>query len=46
MMVFLFISIIYSKDAEQRSRNAEVVNEWQDNEVRIYNALTKEFKVI
>tara|TARA_X000000950_G_C13915180_1_gene660681 strand:- start:3264 stop:3992 length:729 start_codon:yes stop_codon:yes gene_type:complete len=45
MMVFLFISIIYSKDAEQRSRNVtEVVNEWQDNEVRIYNALTKEFK--
>lgn len=45
MMVFLFISIIYSKDAEQRSRNVtEVVNEWQDNEVKIYNALTKEFK--
>jgi outer membrane protein OmpA-like peptidoglycan-associated protein len=45
MMVFLFIAVIYAKDANQRARNVtEVVTEWQDSELAIYTALEKEFK--
>ena len=45
MMVFLFIAVIYAKDANQRARNVtEIVTEWQDSELAIYTALEKEFK--
>ena len=45
MMVFLFISIIYSRDAAKRERNVtEVVYEWQQNEAQILAALIKEFE--
>jgi len=45
MMVFLFISIIYSRDAAKRERNVtEVVYEWQQNEAQILAALVKEFE--
>jgi outer membrane protein OmpA-like peptidoglycan-associated protein len=45
MMVFLFIAIIYAKVADQRAQNVtEVVIEWQDTELEIYNALYREFK--
>ena len=42
MMVFLFIAVIYAKDANQRAQNVtEIVNEWQDTELAIYEALEK-----
>ena len=45
MMVFLFIAVIYAKDANQRAQNVtEIVNEWQDTELAIYEALEKEFR--
>ena len=45
MMVFLFIAVIYAKDADSRARNVtEIVNEWQDSELEIYRALEREFK--
>tara|TARA_Y100000589_G_C27146769_1_gene627175 strand:- start:31 stop:759 length:729 start_codon:yes stop_codon:yes gene_type:complete len=45
MMVFLFISIIYSRDVAKRERNVtEVVYEWQQNEAQILAALIKEFE--
>ena len=45
MMVFLFIAVIYAKDADSRARNVtEIVNEWQDSELEIYKALEREFK--
>lgn len=45
MMVFLFISIIYSQKAEERQMNVtQIVNEWQDSELSIYNALLNEFE--
>lgn len=45
MMVFLLIAIIYSKDANQRADNvSEIVTEWRDSELKIYNALYEEFK--
>ena len=45
MMVFLFISIIYSRDAAKRESNVtEVVYEWQQNEAQILAALIKEFE--
>lgn len=45
MMVFLFISIIYSRDAAKRENNVtEVVYEWQQNEAQILAALIKEFE--
>ena len=45
MMVFLFLSVIYAKDANQRANNVtEIVTEWQDAELEIYLALLKEFE--
>lgn len=45
MMVFLFIAVIYAKDADSRAKNVtEIVNEWQDSELEIYKALEREFK--
>ena len=45
MMVFLFIAVIYAKDANQRAQNVtEIVTEWQDSELAIYEALEKEFR--
>lgn len=45
MMVFLFIAVIYAKDADQRAQNvSEIVTEWQDTELEIYEALEKEFR--
>lgn len=45
MMVFLFIAVIYAKDADQRAQNvSEIVTEWQDSELEIYQALEKEFR--
>jgi len=45
MIVFLFIAVIYSRDANQRSLNVtEIVNQWQDTELEIYQALHREFK--
>lgn len=45
MMVFLFIAVIYAKDADSRAKNVtEIVNEWQDSELEIYRALEREFK--
>lgn len=45
MMVFLFIAVIYAKDANQRASNVtEIVTEWQDSELAIYSALQKEFE--
>ena len=44
MMVFLFIAIIYAKDADKRATAVtEVVTEWQQLEEDIYNALESEF---
>ena len=44
MMVFLFIAIIYAKDADKRATAVtEVVTEWQQLEEDIYNALKNEF---
>jgi outer membrane protein OmpA-like peptidoglycan-associated protein len=45
MMVFLFIAVIYAKDANQRASNVtEIVTEWQDAEFAIYSALFREFE--
>ena len=45
MMVFLFIAIIYAEDADQRAQNvSEIVTEWQDAEMKIYQALEREFR--
>lgn len=45
MMVFLFIAVIYAKDADSRAKNVtEIVTEWQDSELEIYRALEREFK--
>jgi hypothetical protein len=45
MMVFLFIAVIYAKDANQRAQNVtEIVTEWQDSELAIYEALEREFR--
>lgn len=45
MMVFLFIAVIYAKDADQRAKNvSEIVTEWQDSELEIYLALEEEFR--
>jgi len=45
MMVFLFIAVIYAKDADQRAKNvSEIVTEWQDAELEIYAALEAEFR--
>lgn len=45
MMVFLFIAVIYAKDADQRAQNvSEIVTEWQDSELEIYEALEQEFR--
>ncbi|WP_332924441.1 OmpA/MotB family protein [Candidatus Puniceispirillum sp.] len=45
MMVFLFIAVIYAKDANQRASNVtEIVTEWQDAEMEIYRALEREFR--
>lgn len=45
MMVFLFIAVIYAKDANQRAQNVtEIVTEWQDTELEIYAALVEEFE--
>ena len=44
MMVFLFISIIYAKDALNRNQNiSTIVTEWQNAELKIYQALYDEF---
>ena len=45
MMVFLFLAVIYAKDANQRAQNVtEIVTEWQDTELEIYSALVREFE--
>ncbi len=45
MMVFMLIAIIYAKSADQRAQNVtEIVTEWQDTELEIYNALKNEFE--
>jgi outer membrane protein OmpA-like peptidoglycan-associated protein len=45
MMVFLFIAVIYAKDADKRATTIqEIVTEWQDSEQSIYDALDDEFK--
>ncbi|MDA7792475.1 OmpA family protein [bacterium] len=45
MMVFLFIVVIYAKDADSRANNVtEIVTEWQDAELEIYKALEREFR--
>ncbi|WP_420546836.1 OmpA family protein [Curvivirga sp.] len=45
MMVFLFIAVIYAKDANHRAQNVtEIVTEWQDTELEIYSALNNEFE--
>ena len=38
LMVFLFIAIIYAKDADATTAVTEVVTEWQQLEEDIYNA--------
>ena len=44
MMVFLFIMLIYARTAGQRLQNTqEIVVEWRDTELAIYNALYEEF---
>lgn len=44
MMVFMFLAVIYAKDANQRAQNVtEIVTEWQDTELEIYQALKREF---
>lgn len=45
MMVFLFIAVIYAKDANQRATNVtEIVTEWKNVEMEIYQALLREFR--
>lgn len=45
MMVFLFISIIYAKTADERSQNvSEVVAQWLEGEWEIYKSLELEFR--
>ena len=45
MMVFLFIAVIYAKDADKRANAIqEVVTTWQQQEQDIYEALYREFK--
>ena len=45
MMVFLFIAVIYAKDADNRAQNVkEIVTEWQASEREIYKALEQEFR--
>ena len=45
MMVFLFISIIYAKTADERSQNvSEVVAQWEEGEWEIYKSLELEFR--
>ena len=45
MMVFLFIAVIYAKDADKRANAIqEVVTTWQQQERDIYEALYREFK--
>ena len=45
MMVFLLIMILYARNADERLQNAqEIVVEWRDNELEIYEALYNEFK--
>jgi outer membrane protein OmpA-like peptidoglycan-associated protein len=45
MMVFLFIAIIYSKEAEERYDNVtEMAKEWRAGEEEIYRALEREFR--
>ena len=45
MMVFLFIAVIYAKDADKRATAIqEVVTTWQQQEEAIYKALSREFK--
>lgn len=44
MMVFLFIMLIYARTADQRLQNTqEIVVEWRNVELAIYNALNEEF---
>ena len=45
MMVFLFLAVIYARDADQRTQNVtEIVTEWRDTELKIYRALFDEFE--
>ena len=44
MMVFLLIAILYTSNEKERYQNVtEIVQEWQETEVAIYEALEKEF---
>ena len=45
MMVFMFIAVIYAKDADKRATAIQdVVTTWQQQEQDIYDALYEEFK--
>lgn len=45
MMVFMFISIIYAKTADERAQTiTEVVAEWEEAEWKIFQSLQREFK--
>ena len=44
MMVFLLIAILYTSKEKERYQNVtEIVQEWQETEVAIYEALEREF---
>ena len=44
MMVFLFISIIYAKTADERAQNVQdLIVQWEEGEYQIYRALKREF---
>ena len=44
MMVFLFLAVIYAKDANQRTLNVtDVATEWRDTELKIFRTLVDEF---
>ena len=45
MMVFLFILIIYARNADERLESAkDIVIEWRNSETLIYEALVEEFE--
>ena len=45
MMVFLFLAVIYAKDANQRTQDVTgVVTKWRETELKIYRTLVDEFE--
>ena len=43
MMVFLFIAVIMQRMQSAAQNVTEIVNEWQDTELAIYEALEENF---